>query len=394
MSTAQARIARLLHITGPLDPGGAEKFLLDLLPRLRAEGFCVQVASVGLGGELRDDFVAEGVPVTEVTTARTGVRARLLAAMEGVSTSHPEGIRACAAGICRLVTHFRPDIIHTHLALPDLVTRIARQSRADFPSLICTQHDSFGRGAFPDEASWDWIVDQRAALIRQDDVFVAVSDEARALLCSEYRVGSGRVSRIAPGRDLEPFYRISPSPSPVVGVLANFHAYKGHTYAIDAFAQVVRARPDAMLAFAGGGEGIDVLKARVRELDLVESVRFDGSVRDVAQWLAGVAVLAVPSLSEGFPMSVIEAMASGHPVVAFDVGGLSTQIQDGLNGYLVTPRDTAGLAGRILDVLNNRQEAIRMGAASRDRAGMGDIRTIVRRHSDLYADVLSRQATG
>ena len=95
--------------------------------------------------------------------------------------------------------------------------------------------------------------------------------------------------------------------------------------------------------------------------------QFTGSVthNEVLDLLTEAAVFVNPSYSEGLPSSVAEAMAVGLPVVAYNVGGTSELVQQGVNGCLVKPRDVNGLTAKIMELLNNQEMARRMGERGR-----------------------------
>jgi glycosyltransferase involved in cell wall biosynthesis len=134
---------------------------------------------------------------------------------------------------------------------------------------------------------------------------------------------------------------------------------------VDAAALVAARQPDARFVIVGDGTLRSATEARVRDLGLTDRVFFTGWRRDLPSIYADLDVLVVSSDNEGTPVSVIEAMASGRPVVGTRVGGLPDLIVDGKNGYLVAPKDPDGLADAIVR-LCDPETALRMGRVGRE----------------------------
>lgn len=125
---------------------------------------------------------------------------------------------------------------------------------------------------------------------------------------------------------------------------------------------------DFCCIIAGDGEDAAGLKARAAELDLDGRVHFAGYRRDVPAFLAALDCYVQPSRYEGMPFAVLEAMASGRPIVAMAVDGIKELIEDGVHGLLAAPGDPAGLAGCIRSIASDPVRAGALGAAARERA--------------------------
>jgi glycosyltransferase involved in cell wall biosynthesis len=133
---------------------------------------------------------------------------------------------------------------------------------------------------------------------------------------------------------------------------------------IRAAAEVRRTHPQALFLVVGENHDpahFEELQKLVQELDLSHNVQFYGSSERVPELLAASEVFCLPSRSEGFSNSLIEAMAAKLPCVATDVGGNSEAIEDGTNGYVVPSEDPATLAERISRLLSNRPLAAKLG---------------------------------
>ena len=150
--------------------------------------------------------------------------------------------------------------------------------------------------------------------------------------------------------------------------VARLDYLKDHATAVRTLARVAARAPQARLVLVGDGPERPGVEAQVRELNLGDKVRFLGLRKDVARLLPGADLFLLTSVSEGIPLTVIEAMAAGLPVVATDVGGMSEVVADGSTGLLAPARDDAALAERILRLAGDPELRRRMGAAGRARA--------------------------
>jgi glycosyltransferase involved in cell wall biosynthesis len=149
--------------------------------------------------------------------------------------------------------------------------------------------------------------------------------------------------------------------APLVLTVARLDAQKGVAYLLGAAADV----PDAVFVIAGEGPERAALEAQASSLGIAHRVRFLGHRRDVPALLAIADLFVLPSLWEGLPLSVLEAMAAGVPVVATRIGGTDELVRDGETGTLAPPENGPALADAIRSVLYDRERALRMAAAAR-----------------------------
>jgi len=153
----------------------------------------------------------------------------------------------------------------------------------------------------------------------------------------------------------------------IVGYFATMIQRKGHKYLIKAISEVAKEFPNIRLVITGNGLLRNELETLSKRLGIKDKVLFTGEIeyRSLYQLLRRVAIFAFPSLAELFPFAILEAMAAGKPIVATDVGGVSEAVIDGVNGYLVPPRDPTSLANAILKLINDSEKAKEMGKNSR-----------------------------
>lgn len=270
---------------------------------------------------------------------------------------------------CALVRCQRVDLIHAHEFRANVFGAIVAKL-CGIP-LVGTVH---GKNYYPDHVkrrmAYRWV--STAAKM------VAVSEDLRRFLQDQVGVHRDRVARIYNGVDMpERMSRervaqfrsdlgIQPSEF-TLGIVGSLYPVKGHTYLFDAFRSVLKLHPKTKLLVVGQGDLEDSLKRQVLELGIDHAVSFLGLRNDVPSILAALDLFVLPSLSEGLPVALLEAMSAAVPVVASSVGGTPEIVQDGQSGLLVSPKNAPELADRILEIINNRDKSKLLGERGRER---------------------------
>ena len=183
-----------------------------------------------------------------------------------------------------------------------------------------------------------------------------------------WRLSPSRVHYVPNGVDLHRFAPIDRAPErePVVGTVAALRREKNLPRLLQAFCRVVEAIP-ARLVIAGSGPELSGLEQLAIELGIADRVSFPGHVDDPAPLYRGFDIFALSSDTEQMPLSVVEAMASGLPIAATDVGDVAAMLAED-NRQFVTPKDAAALAGAILALARDPARRGHIGAANRARA--------------------------
>lgn len=150
---------------------------------------------------------------------------------------------------------------------------------------------------------------------------------------------------------------------PVLLTVARLTEQKGHRFLIEALPALVAEWPSLVCLFVGEGECREPLRTLARAKGVERSCRFAGARNDVIDWYAAADVVVLPSLSEGFPFVVLEALAMSRPVVATDVNGVPEIIRDGVHGVLVPPRNPQALEAAVRKMLHDPVWAVRMAQA-------------------------------
>jgi glycosyltransferase involved in cell wall biosynthesis len=152
---------------------------------------------------------------------------------------------------------------------------------------------------------------------------------------------------------------------PVLVVIGRLTPQKGHIYLLQALPSLVNEWPQLRCLIVGEGEMRGRLDALAQSLGLGRHCVFAGVSDAIPEVLAAADLFVLPSLSEGFPFVVLEALAMGCPVVATAIDGVTEVIQDGVTGRLVPPRDPTALAGAIREMLRDPAGARTMGMRGR-----------------------------
>ena len=181
------------------------------------------------------------------------------------------------------------------------------------------------------------------------------------------------VSVIPNGISLEKFKvssRYKKESTRTVIFVGRLHPVKGIQYLIEAMTIVHQKMPDTKLIIVGDGAERSRLEKHVKELDLNDCIQFAGKVPQerIPEFMHQADIFVLPSLSEGFPSVLLEAMASGLPVIATSVGGIPELIDEGINGFLVNIKRPDEIADRILTLMQNDDIRKEMSANNREKA--------------------------
>jgi glycosyltransferase involved in cell wall biosynthesis len=173
---------------------------------------------------------------------------------------------------------------------------------------------------------------------------------------------------------------------PIILTTARLDKQKGHSHLLAA-AALVR---EGLFVLAGNGPERIALEARARQLGVADRVIFLGHRDDIPDLMASCDLFVLPSLNEGLPLSVLEAMAAGKPVIASAIGGMDEIIMSGETGLLVPPADPASLAGAIRMLLSDSVFAQRLATAGKAYVHRKfSAETMVRRVAQIYDELLS-----
>jgi len=297
-----------------------------------------------------------------------------------------------------LFRQYRPAVVHTHLLALNYAYPLMLRYRT--PARVHTVHSLAQREMGVRVGAW---VRMLAFRYRFGGVVpVAVADEVRASIQQLYGypdpplIPNGiPTDEYAPDPDRRVQWRQAHGIEPHATVLTHvgrFAPPKNHALLIEAFAQV-RSDAPLYLLLVGSGELENAVREQVAGLGLQGRVRFLGVRADVADILRASDVFVLSSRWEGNPMSVMEAMAAGLPVVSTAVGGVPELVREGETGLLVPSEDAGALAQALQALVDDPVRRQAMGATARQHAvAHFDIRHTVRMYEELYERLLAKGA--
>lgn len=171
----------------------------------------------------------------------------------------------------------------------------------------------------------------------------------------------------------------------LIGTVSRAEPVKGLRYLVEAMPYVLERVPNAKVLLVGGGSLMQELKSIASNLNITGNIILEGIRDDVSDILSALDIFVLPSLSEGMPLALLEAMASGKPVVSSNVGGIPEVVEEGVNGYLVAPGDASQLAQAILKFALNPELSSTMSNAGRRKVELEyNLKHQAERLVDLY----------
>lgn len=357
---------KILLITTHLEYGGISSYTVSLAKALAADGHKVWCASSGgvFTAQLKKNNIAHlTIPI------RT-------------KSELSPFLFLCCSRLAALIRQESIDIIHAQTRVAQvLAAALSRQTQVPF---VTTCHGFYrmniGRQLFP---CWG-------------EKVIAISEAVGKHLLLDFYVPQKKIAMIPNGIDVDMF-RVSPQrndenhPDRTVGIIARLSPIKGHVYLIEAMAQVVREFPDARLFIFGQGNIKYSLVNAAEKFKVIEKVLFLPAISNPAEVLREIDIFVMPSLDEGLGLSLLEAQASGIPVVASNVGGIPTVVRNEISGLLVPPRDAQALAGAIMRIMDDKKLAMRLGGRGRaDVMEKFNVKFMAKKVEEVYAEVVKK----
>ena len=363
------RPVRVLRVIARLNMGGPALHVAYLTHGLRERGYDTTLVAGSLArGEDSMEFVARelGIEATHLPELRRDIA--------------PIRDLQATVRLARLIRRLRPDILHTHTAKAGAVGRMAALLVGDArpPIVVHTFHGHVLRGYFGPRLSYGFRLLERW-LAKRTDALVAVSPEVRDELVrlgvapaekfTVVRVGIELRERVADldGRAETRRLLGIADDSFTVGWVGRMTGVKRTSDVLLAFKRLRERGVDAVLCMIGDGPERGQLERRAHELGIMKRTLFLGYQEHVAPYYAALDAMILPSGNEGTPVSAIEALAAGRPVVATRVGGLPDVVREGEDGFLVTPGAVDELADRLERLAADEELRRRMGEAGRER---------------------------
>ncbi len=363
---------KIVHFLNSKVRGGVENHVLLLLKNINRERF---------------------EPIVVCPTELAVILGRELAEMDlrvfELEVKSPFDVR----DMLRFVSFLRRekiDIVHAHLFNASRASHFLAKL-AGVPITIETNHvrEAWRKGTLK---TW-YAIDRLFA--RFTDCIIAVSKANAVYLSGVKGIAAGKVRVVQNGIDTRAFDTDTASASsiraglgiskdvPLISVVARLEPQKGHIYLLEAIPEIVKRYPEVVFLLAGDGALGSELKAQAARLKIGRNLIFAGFRSDADKILRASDIFLLPSLWEGLPLVAIEASAVGLPVIATAVDGTPEVVKDGETGLLIEPRNPVAITEAVLRLLDNPQEARRMG---------GNGAGFVRAHFDISLQVKGTEA--
>ena len=379
MRNAVRQRVKVLLVESGQAVGGTERVVWELATRLAPERFDVRLwlSPVPALDEFANALTARGLTVDRVAEvdSRWDWRGML--------------------GTWTRLRRLRPDVVHVHHVWPAADRYLAMLARAaGAKHFVVTEHivgqpHSGGQKAL-----------KRAELGRADAV-TAVCGAVAEMLVNDYGIARERVRVVPNGADLpDEQAELAPARAyrerfgaslirPLWVVAGRLEQQKGHAVLYDALAEVRKRGLDFTLAVAGDGGLRGELEQRAEQLGIGNGVRFLGTLDDVGPLLAAADAVVLPSLWEGLPLVLLEAMVRSRPVISTAVGGVPEAIDNGVHGVLVPPGEALPLADELERFHRKTERAVRLGRAAGERVRRDFLwQAVAEGFEAVYDDVL------
>ncbi len=303
------------------------------------------------------------------------------------------------SAVRKLIREYQPDVVHTHTAKAGFIGRLAARLEG-VPVVVHTFHGHVFKGYFSPLKSQAFVQMERLAA-RWADTIITLTDSLRRELVETYHITrKGHITVLPLGLDLEPFVKVHrhngafraansiPTDAPLIGNVGRFAPVKNHRLFVDAAKLVLDKKPDAYFVLAGDGETRADIEAYIGKLGIAERVIITGWIKDTMSVYADLNVKVISSKNEGTPVTLIEALTTGCPVVSTNVGGVSEMLDGGSFGMLVPPDNPDAMAAAIIQTLDNPYDPEPARQAMVNRYG---IDRLVRDIDGLYQGLLTRK---
>lgn len=367
------RSVTISYVITRTEAGGAQVHVRDLVAGFRGRTRMTVVAGAQDGpGWLGDQVTTLETPFTVakhlVQAIRPGEDARAFFELR------------------RILRQLRPDLVHCHSSKAGILGRLAARSLG-MPSLFTAHGFAFTEGAPRGRRLLGFVMEWLGA--RCGDGIIAVSEYDRQLALRYRLVPRQKIWVVHNGvPDVEDRARPERNP-PTIVMVGRFARQKDQALLIRALAGLQEL--NWRCCFVGDGPTERACRGLALSSGLADRIEFLGMRRDVPQLLAQSQLFVLASNWEGLPLSVLEAMRAGLPVIASDVGGTREAVVEGQTGFLIPRGDVSALTKRLAYLLGDAEARGRMGASGRERyEALFTVDQMLRNTWEVYRQVLTR----
>jgi glycosyltransferase involved in cell wall biosynthesis len=367
----------VLHVISALPVGGVENQLCLVLKHYDKDRVFPCVCSLSGKGEVGQEIEAAGIEVVSLNKLGHGFDWSIV------------------KDLMRVIRQKDIQVVRTHQYHANLYGRLAAWV-CRVPCIVPSVHNVYTRDRKPHRRVLNNL------LGRVSDRVIAVSGAVKDDIMAFDGLSSDKITVLYNGVDEGRFAGADgaavrtalgiPPDANVVGTVGRLTHQKGQKYLIEAMSMVLKEFPGAVLLIVGDGPAVSGLREIVKQSGMGDRVIFTGSRRDVPAMLAAMNIFVFPSLWEGLPNALIEAMTAGKTIVATDIKPNREVLGTEHAGVFVPCEDSAATAAAIIQLLGDREEALQLASAAKERAlSLFTINRTVSAYTDLFEEILGRK---
>lgn len=339
-------MAVVLHLGLVPILSGVQNVMLQILEAIEADGYEIKVASAP-NGELVDEVKRRGwkhIPIPSL-----------------VREINPKLDWLASRELAKILKDERVDILHTHSSKTGLIGRVVGRL-SNVPTIIHTVH-GYPFHKYQNKLLYTFYQIAECLAGVFCDYLVSVNREDAEIAKHLLRIPDRKVRYIPNGAIPQECREVLQKKEIVIGTLSRFWKQKNMINSVKVAIKACQQRDELKFIFVGDGEDLALCQNLVSDAGLEKKIIFPGWSLDKEKWLSSFDIFLLYSLWEGLPLSILEAMSYGLPIIASDIKG-NRELVDNSNGYLISPENESGLLNLFLQLPNKRDELIIKGRES------------------------------
>ena len=359
---------RVCHITSGDQWAGAEVMCYRLLRGLQEYKNIEQSAILFNEGKLAEEIRMLGIPLWVIDETRMN----FIRMVRNFQT---------------IIKDIKPDILHSHRIKENIFAYLSVKSTNKDISLIATLHGMPEPILFKYKIMKHFLLSKFNYFIlsRYFKFVIAVSDDMQKLLIKKYGFSEEKIKLIYNGTEIPPDHSRAKKDTFVIGTAGRLFPIKNYTLLVDIANEIAKITDDIRFELAGEGPEKEHILGLIQKFNIGEVFTLKGFVDDIKTFYMGLDLYINTSWHEGLPMSILEAMAHGLPVVASNTGGLKEIVNDGVQGYLIDGHNPKLFSETCLKLYRNPELRLKMSTASRDLVvEKFNIRMMAKKYHDIY----------